>query len=105
MGTAHPKKRAYEPVGPYAPVRPHEAERSEAMPMAVAHDEGHTAEGQSPTTQSLDSFDEDVARRNADPLIERVGPGVTPSREENASQEEPEGYHEASELGWKDLSD
>lgn len=105
MGTAHQKRRAIEPVGPYAPVRPHAAEEAEGMPMAVANDEGHTAEAHAATTQSLDAFSEDVARHNADPLIERVRQGVTASREENRKQEEPEGYSKASALGWKELSD
>lgn len=105
MGTGHQKRRAIEPIGPYAPVRPHEAEIQEGLPMAAAADEGHRTESHAPTTQSLDAFDEHVARRNADPLMERVTAGVTASRDENARAEEPEGYGPVSELGWRGLED
>lgn len=104
MGTSHQKKRAFEPVGPYEPTRPRDAERQERQPMAAGLDE-ERGKSHLPTTQSLDAFDEAVARKNADPNMERVGRGETASREENARAEEPEGYSEASERGWKEMSD
>jgi hypothetical protein len=73
MGTQHQKKRAFEPVSPFAPPLPEEVDQREGLPMAVALDEGHTSESSSPTTQSPDAFDRDVARRNRDPNFEKVG--------------------------------
>lgn len=73
MGTTHQKKREHEPVGPFAPPKPSEVDGAGAKPVAVARDEGHTTESDSPTTQSADAFSERTARRNADPNMEKAG--------------------------------
>lgn len=63
MGQAPTRKR-FDPMGPYSPPLPTEAERTQGEPMAVANDKATVhSEAFVPTTRSTDAYDPDVARR------------------------------------------
>lgn len=120
-----PKDPRSEPMGPYAPPLPTEAERTEGEPMAVANDK-RSSSGQSflPTTQSKDAYDPDVAKRweqvpgsaeagreavqesftvNPRDAHERAGSPEAEKPETVRQEAEPPGYTEVDERGFKRL--
>ncbi|HEX2022367.1 MAG TPA: hypothetical protein VHH36_06610 [Candidatus Thermoplasmatota archaeon] len=90
------KRKPIPPMGPYAPPRPSEAEREEAEPMAVARDKETTDDAFMPTSAPLDSYDPEVALRHAAHPTR-----FARTRRENRAQEEPPGYSETDERGFR----
>jgi hypothetical protein len=109
-------------MGPYAPPLPTEVERTEGEPMAVASDKMTAHDSFKPTTQSKDAYDKDVAQRwktvpdsakagmNAVQESFSVNPrdaaeGKTPEEEkpETVAMQDPPGYSEVDEHGYKHL--
>jgi hypothetical protein len=129
MGNA-PDKRGkkdprFEPMGPYAPPLPTEAERTEGEPMAVANDK-QTSHGKAflPTTQSKDAYDPEVAQKwaflpgsaqpgkdavqesftvNPRDAHERAGSPEAEKPETVKMENDPPGFSEVDERGFKRL--
>ncbi|HWH09082.1 MAG TPA: hypothetical protein VNX21_07765 [Candidatus Thermoplasmatota archaeon] len=116
MGTEHTTSKKHAPVGPFGPPLPSEADQKGPMPMAVAGDEDAQQEAFKPTTASKDQMDADVARRYRDPNLQRASdvgkPSPTPHGEppgeradENRRMEDPPGYEDAPQHGYRQLKD
>lgn len=112
---ADPKKKPIDPMGPFAPPTPAEADQAEGEPMAVANDK-QNVHGESfvATTAPRDAMAEDVARKYRDPQLQRVDPEESPTphgkdvrerRDENRAAEKPKGYSEVDEKGFRHLED
>lgn len=119
-GASPPDKKS---TGPFAPPTQDEAEREKGMPMALANDLD-TVHGEShlPTSQTLDAYDHDVAKRwetvpgsadagktGEDAIQETFTVG---GRDEHGAQRKPEtkkmvhdppGYTEPDEDGYRHL--
>lgn len=112
MGTEHVTKKEYEPVGPYAPPKPSEAEQEKDRPVAVEKDYQSKREADKPTGQTHDQFSREVAERVKDPNMERVGKGDTPTPhgkrveerdDENVQAESPPGYKPSEQEGYIEM--
>lgn len=75
------KKKPIDPVGPYAPPGPSEAEDGRPEPMAVARDKQTTDDAFMPTTAPMEQ--------------------ATRPRTENRRQERPSGYSEPDVQGFR----
>lgn len=116
MGADSRTKKKFEPVGPFAPPLPSEADQSGPMPMAVAGDEDAQQDAFKPTTARKDQMSAEVARKYRDPNVQKpsdVGrPSPTPHGEkpetrtdENKRAEDPEEYEDAPQHGYRQLKD
>lgn len=109
------KKKRIEPVGPFAPPTPSEADQREGLPMAAARDEDARMISFLPTTQSADQMAPDVAERYRDPQLTKPPRGagaptphgrrVEDRHDENRAAESPPGYTPVDENGWRRLQD
>lgn len=114
---ADPKKKPMEPMGPYSPPLPTEAERKEGLPMAAANDFRTPHDAFLPTgSDPDDQIDPEVARRYRGPTgdAERVREGIQESfgvnprnpggnGPESRKAEDPPGYTKEDEHGFRHL--
>ena len=116
MGTDDKTRKKFEPVGPFAPPLPSEADQGGPMPMAVAGDEDAQQEAFKPTTARKDQMSAEVARKYRDPNLQRpedVGkPTPTPHgqapaqrTDENKRREDPPDYEDAPQRGYRQMTD
>jgi len=105
VGAEHTTSKKHEPVGPFAPPLPSEADRKDGQPMAAAADEDQRRESAKPTTQNADQMSRETAQRWRDP---NLGPlegaedakGLGP---ESKAQERAPGYADRAQAGYKEM--
>jgi hypothetical protein len=93
-------KRKFEPVGPFAPPNPSEADMEGPEPMAVARDKTTPHDAAMPTTASHDAYTSKALGAHASEreMLARSG-------EETRAAESPEGYSRVDANGFRHLLD